>query len=109
MTNSTNNLEQSTREISSFLICKPFKLDINCLSRLNDMNERNESNEFLRLSLSAHSIKSSLCQENLSTECLKQLHDMWKEYKFCDLIITVNNREYLAHCLAISFHSPRLK
>ena len=47
------------------------------------------------------------CRNEL--EAFTILAQMWKHSKFCDLIIVVKNREYLAHRVAVSYHSEKYR
>ena len=50
-----------------------------------------------------------LSRSKNASEALKILQIMWQESKLCDLIIVVENNEYLAHRVVLAFFSERFK
>lgn len=52
---------------------------------------------------------NKLNQSKNETEALGVLAQMWKDVRFCDLIIVSNGREFLAHRVALAFYSEKYR
>jgi hypothetical protein len=50
-----------------------------------------------------------LAMSKNESEALATLEKMWRDGKFCDLILVVNGREYLAHRAVLAYYSSKFK
>jgi hypothetical protein len=101
-----------------------FHMKLEWLNRLEELFAKNKKNKVIfNLASLLHttsiddntnsSSESQLIQNILSStninDAFKALANIWKQSKFCDLIIVVRHREYLAHRVAIAFYSEKYK
>ena len=108
--------------MSNYLVLEPYKFSLECLNRLSGLflskqqmrtkNKKNASPSGSNTDLEIADVCSRLTRDSASLSHLKTnklLYKMWKESKYCDLIICVANSEYLAHRLALAFQSDKYK
>ena len=60
-------------------------------------------------SLYESNLIASLKNSKNELEALKCLSQMWRELRFCDLIIVSNGREHLAHRVVLSLYSEQFR
>jgi hypothetical protein len=106
--------------MSSYLILQPYRFNLECLNKLSSFllkhkkqpmkatRSYTDSNTDLEIAEIHSQLREDFVSlNNLATN--KLLYKMWKQSKYCDLIICVSNSEYLAHRLALSFCSEKYK
>ena len=118
------------------LIFQPYRINYNLLLSLNESSNdySSKSNEKLDLANKAFlqlydfkrktkktddsdedyeaiefSLINSLNRAKSVNEALKALNLMWREVKFCDLIIVCNGLEHLAHKAVLAFYSSKYR
>lgn len=82
---------------------------------LKDYNNNNGTNHSISSKISKFFRKDELeiierlkkC--NNEKEALGVLEQMWREAKFCDLVIVVGQHEYLAHRVVLAYHSAKFR
>ena len=107
---------------SGYLILQPYRFNLECLNQLSGFLLKHKNKQTIKKTHSSLSdfntdleiseIHSQLREDTAlenNSKFNKLLYKMWKESKYCDLIICVSNSEYLAHRLALSFCSEKYK
>ena len=133
---SFNNEKHKNNQIYPFnnLIFQPYQISYNRLFSLNEssndyLSKSNEkldsvdkkySNDFKRKSIDTedsegaykdvelHLINSFNRTKNIN-EAFNILYIMWRNLKFCDLIIVCNEHDHLAHKAVLSFYSYKYR
>ena len=96
-----------------YLIIRPYNVGLDLLNRLSYICTENKFEQVFQTTEPDEPNDQYLI--NCLNECRNEreaftiLAQMWKNSKFCDLIIVVKNREYLAHRAAVGYHSEKYK
>ena len=119
---STNKLQETS---NGYLVCQPFRLNTSLLDEADDIFRENQSQNRTscledpaahptRLLFPEYTSKEWNLIEHLKgskdfEEALMVLEQMWRDMKFCDLILATDQSEYLAHQIVFAHHSRILR